>query len=270
MFTRSLASKLTLGAAAVAAGGVVFGGIALAAFGGSPFATSAAVSPTVGAAPLAEDRKGDRLGTLARVLDGLLRNGTITAEQRDKIVAAIREAAQQERGRGPNALLADAAKIIGISAGDLRKELAGKSLAQVAQAHGVSRDTLVQRLGADTKRSPELVARLVDHVWSGPQRGERDGKAFVGDLFQEAAKAIGIRPADLKRELAGKSLAQVAQAHNVSRDALVQALTASSAARIDQARGDGKLGADQAAKLKARLAGLVTKLVDRVSPPRQR
>ncbi len=272
MLARLLKSKLALGAAAVVTGAVLLGGVALASFAStSPFATSAAIAPSMGEAPLAEPGTGDRLSA---ILDTLVQNGTITAEQKDKILAAIRDAAQQGKGRRPQALLGnlleDATKVIGIDQAQLKKELPGKSLAQVAQAHGVSRDTLLQKLNAaataridkalaDGKLTKDqadklkasagdAIARFVDRTWPTGTGGlGARGDKGLGALLQGSAKAIGISVDQLKRELLGKSIAQVAQVHGVSRDVLVQRMTASA---------------------QGRLADLIAKFVDRVMPVR--
>ena len=184
-----------------------------------------------------------------------------------------------------------AASAIGISVAELRKELPGKSLAQIAQAHGVPRDTLVQKLvvalDADIDKAladktitqdqadklktnvPARVASGVDRVF--PQSKGVGARAprvaeFARDIATDAAKAIGT--AQLKRELPGKTVAQVAQAHGVSRDSLIQALITDAAGRIDSAAGSGRITADQAAKLKTMVAAAVARLVDRTFPSR--
>ena len=296
MFARLLASKVALGAAVVIVA-VLLGGVSFGALGGAaPFATALGVTPLTGPAPLADETRGDRAGKLAEILDKLVQNGTISAEQKDKILAAVREAAQHEGGRSREKaiignLLEDAAKIIGIDLGTLKQELPGHSLAQVAQSHGVSRDTLVRKLAddvngridktlADNKitkeqadklkaQAPEMIGRFVDHMWVDRKPRQHDGgRHFIGNLFEDAAKAIGISADDLKKELPGHSMAQVAQSHGVTRDALVRSMTTSATAAIDKAVADGKLGRDQADKLKANLAQVIGTFVDRVTPAR--
>src|SRR5205085_3877653 len=127
-----------------------------------------------------------------------------------------------------------AASAIGISVAELRKELPGKSLAQIAQAHGVPRDTLVQKLvvalDADIDKAladktitqdqadklktnvPARVASGVDRVF--PQSKGVGARAprvaeFARDIATDAAKAIGIGAAQLQRELPGKTVAQL-------------------------------------------------------------
>lgn len=296
MFARLFRSKIALGTAAIISGVVLLGGVALGALGPTSALTPLSAQPSFDAATLAEDGRGDRAKALATILDRLVANGTITAEQKDKILAAVRDAAPAAR---PNAkrflgnVLENAARAIGISAGDLKRELAGSSFARVAQAHGVSRDTLVSRLTADANAAvdaalaagrltaehaqsikahlPELIANAVDRTWPEARpRGDRGtaGKAILADLLQSAAQAIGIDSAVLKRELPGKSVAQVAQAHGVSRDTLVASMSAAATKRIDDAVAAGKLTADQASRLKAGLAQHIGTFVDRMVPAR--
>lgn len=295
MFARSSRPGLLLVAAAIVSGVALFGGVALGALGPLSDATSRSAEPPQGSSTVAKDGKGDRASELIAILDRLVANGTITAEQKDKILAALRAAgpARPDAKRFVGDVLEKAAKAIGLTVADLRKELAGSSLALVARAHGVARDTLVGRLVADANaavdaalgagkitteqaqaikaRVPEAVANAVDRTWpearSRPDRGVA-GKAVIGDLFQSAAGAIGIDVATLKRELPGKSVAQIAQAHGVARDALIASLVTAAMKRIDDAAAAGKLTSDQAARLKQGLSQSIGAFVDRTVPAR--
>ncbi len=99
------------------------------------------------------------------------------------------------------------------------------------------------------------------------KHAKRDGHA-VGQILHGAVKVaadfVGVPQKDLLTELrSGKSLAEIAVAHGKTRDGLIAALTAEGNARIDKAKADGKLTAEQAAKAKAKLAEQVAKFVDR-------
>ena len=295
MFARLIASKAALSVAGAAAGVALLGGVALGALGGViPSSPVGAMPQTGSAGTLADRGRPDRL---AEILDKLVKAGVITADQRDKILKAIAEAHQRDR-EGEHRLrailgnlLEDSAKIIAISVDDLKKELPGKSVAQVAEKHGVSRNTLVAKLTADVNaaidkalaegkitqeqaekakaKAPEAINRFVDHVFKERDHGRRgDARGFLGNSLQNVASAMGISLDDLKKELPGKSVAQVAEKHGVSRDMLVAKLTASATSQIDKALADGKLTADQAAALKARLADAIGKLVDTVHKAR--
>ena len=135
-----------------------------------------------------------KAGPFSGVLDGLVANGTITQEQADAIVGAG-EAAHAERHanraeggmgraeggmgrpemRGPGRPggpgrggmpLESAAEAIGITVEELRTGLqSGQSLAVIAEANGVSADTLIEELTNDAR------TRITDMVNRTP--GER-------------------------------------------------------------------------------------------------
>jgi len=166
---------------------------------------------------------------------------------------------------GPN-LFAAAATYIGISEADLRTELqANKSLADIAVAHGKTRDGLIAALTAAASKD---IATLVDQKGLEPRPG---GPGFgrgphfeVGNPFAAAATYLGISESDLRTKLqSGQSLAQVAASiSGKSRDGLIKAIVDADTAKIDQAQKDGKITADQATQLRANLTDRVTRMVD--------
>lgn len=170
-----------------------------------------------------------------------------------------------EEGRGPGqGPFETAATYIGITVDQLRTEMGTtKSLADVAVAHGKTRDGLIKAL---TDAQQQRITDLVDH--KGAPQGPRHGGPGFGvrvEPFQAAATFLGISDQDLRTQLrSGKSLAQIAQAAGKSKDALVQAIVIDETAKIDQAVKDGKLTADMATRIKADLTQRVTDLVDRV------
>jgi uncharacterized protein YidB (DUF937 family) len=86
--------------------------------------------------------------------------------------------------------------------------------------------------------------------------------------FKTAADTIGISPADLLKAMKGNhSIADVAAAHHVDRQTVIDAVVRALDARIDTAANTGPITSDQAAKLKAAVATRVPKLVD--AKPRQ-
>jgi len=64
----------------------------------------------------------------------------------------------------------------------------------------------------------------------------------------------------------GQTLAQIATAAGKTRDALIQALVADAKTKIEQAKTDGKVTADQATQLETGLTDRMTKLVDSTEP----
>jgi hypothetical protein len=83
----------------------------------------------------------------------------------------------------------------------------------------------------------------------------RAGFAIGKEAIETAADKLGMTPKELLSELrAGKSLADVAKAKNVSVDDLKAAILAAVNAQIDQAVKDGKLTQAQADQAKSKVA----------------
>src|SRR5438105_547231 len=112
-----------------------------------------------------------------------------------------------------------AATYIGITEAQLRTELGtDKSLADVAVAHGKTRDGLIQALVAAQQQS---IATLVDQKGIGARTGGPGpgfgrgpgGSKVTGDPFAAAATYLGTTTADLQTKIrAGQTLAQIANA----------------------------------------------------------
>jgi ribosomal protein S20 len=181
----------------------------------------------------------------------------------DETVGRIFSSGLGQKGSFFNA----AATYIGISEAQLRTELGtDRSLADVAIAHGKTRDGLIAALVAAQQQS---IATLVDQkgLGAGPNPGFGRGpgpRNVTGDPFAAAATYLGTTTADLETKLrAGQTLAQVANATaGKSRDGLVNALVADATAKIDAAQTAGTVTADQATRLKSNLSTRIGQLVD--------
>ena len=171
-----------------------------------------------------------------------------------------------------------AATYIGITEAQLRTELGtDKSLADVAVAHGKTRDGLIAALTAAQQQD---IATLVDQKGIGARPNPANGygpgpggfgrgpggKMVTGDPEAAAATYLGTTEADLETKLrAGQSLAQIANATaGKSRDGLVNALVADATAKIDAAQTAGKITADQATQQKSNLSTRIGQEVDNV------
>jgi transposase-like protein len=78
-----------------------------------------------------------------------------------------------------------------------------------------------------------------------------------------SAKTIGIKPRELAMELrAGKTIAQVATAHGVQPQTVIDALKTAATAKIEKAKAAGKISPERATKLEARLDKIVPKFVN--------
>jgi hypothetical protein len=94
----------------------------------------------------------------------------------------------------------------------------------------------------------------------GPRRGG------MGPGFEAAVKAIGISLDQLRQELPGKSLADVANAHNVDPATVASALKAEAETRIDQAVSAGRISDDQAAQMKQGLSARIDQTINHQGP----
>jgi len=134
-------------------------------------------------------------------------------------------------------------------------------------------DALAQKLGISSQTLQSDIAQArqdagmpAGNGFPGAQRGGPRG-GFGGGLdFNAAAQAIGITPQQLRTELAGKSLAQVAQAHGKSGSDVATALKNAANTRIDQAVTNGRLTADQANTQKTNVDQRIDQLVNQVMP----
>ena len=160
-----------------------------------------------------------------------------------------------------------AATYIGITVDQLRTELGtDKSLADVAIAHGKTRDGLIQALVTASQTS---ITTLVDQKGIGAQRGPGGGgRGIIGDQLSVAATYLGTTTADLQTKLqAGQTLAQIAAATSgKSRDGLVAALTTDAKAKIAAAQTAGTITADKATEETNELATEIANFVDSTRP----
>ena len=192
----------------------------------------------------------------------------------------------------PHARLSVAAEAIGITTLELRNQLvAGKSIAQVAEANDIAPQAVIDALVADATgvlntavengritreqadaRIAELPERMADfvnrvHPFDGREGGRKGPGPGMKLNLDAASTALGMTPAELRTELqAGKSLATVAGEQGVDVDAVIAALVTEAKARLAQAVTDGKLTKAQADEKAADLEARITDLVNRTPP----
>jgi uncharacterized protein (DUF433 family) len=184
-----------------------------------------------------------------------------------------------------------AANTIGIDKSELLKELqAGKTIAEVATAHHVDPQHVVdaivwaatqkieaaktagkisaERAAKLEQRLPAAVAKLVNNKHAeDATHGRAAVRKIVRGGVKVAADAIGIAPKDLVKEVrAGKTIAQVATAHNVDPQHVVDALVQAAKQKIEAARTAGKITAERAAKLEEGATARIAKLVNEWHP----
>ena len=168
---------------------------------------------------------------------------------------------------GSGNVLTTAATYIGITEAALRTELqTGKSLADIAVAHGKTRDGLIAALTADAAKQ---ITTAVDQPGTSFPGGRGGPGGFRVEVNEDAAAAayLGTTEADLRtKEQAGQTLAQIAVAAGKTRDGLIAALVADGNTKIDAALTAGKITAAEAAAQKASLTARVTAEVDQTGP----
>jgi ribosomal protein S20 len=199
------------------------------------------------------------------------------------------------RGGRPGRLLAAALKVaadtIGITPEELRQAVqGGQTVAQVAQSKGVDPQQVTDAIVSSAtskideavtagrldearatklkEKLPQAVDRLVNATRKGgggpdhgnrPQRGERR-KA----VLDTAAGALGISSDELAAKLkSGTSLAAVADELGVELSKVTDALVAAGKQKLTAAVDAGRITADKAEKIEARLAERIDQLVHR-------
>lgn len=207
-------------------------------------------------------------GMIALGLSGGVAMASYVPEVGNTLAAVMTGAGTTMNGAGGahTDYMSAAATYIGITAAELRTELGtDKSLADVAVAHGKTRDGLIQALVAASQTS---ITTLVDQKGIGALKVGRGDKGVIGDQFSVAATYLGTTVDDLRTKMqAGQTLAQIAAATSgKSRDGLVAALTADAQAKIAAAQAAGTITADQATQLTNGLAEKITRFVDSTRP----
>jgi uncharacterized protein (DUF433 family) len=101
---------------------------------------------------------------------------------------------------------------------------------------------------------------------SAPAPANRKGviKANATEALALAAKTIGVSAADLVKDLAqGKSIAEVATAHNVQPSTVINALVTAANAKVTAALNAHKITPERADKIKARIPTVVANFVNK-------
>jgi hypothetical protein len=179
-------------AATILAAGLVTGG------GAALFVPSVALAADAGAGDQsATDRAATRLTAIKDALKGLVSDGTITQAQADKVAGTLAESGlggpggRGGHGRGGWVSPEATAKVIGITVDQLRTaQQSGQTLAQIAEAHGVSKADLIKglveaaetQLAADVKAG-KLTQAQADQITSDlttrvTERVDRTGRGF--------------------------------------------------------------------------------------------
>lgn len=130
-------------------------------------------------------------------------------------------------------------------------------------------DGLVTKGTITQDQEDAIIQALQDARGDAPGRGVAGRRAarVIKGAVQVAADKIGVSVDDLRAAFKdGKSIADVANEHNVAPADVVQAIVDAGSKRIDDAVSAGKLTTDQGTRLKARLPEVADKLVNRTKP----
>jgi polyhydroxyalkanoate synthesis regulator phasin len=283
--SRSIRRGLVVGSAVLVLGGAAVG---IAAAQAQP-----ATTPT-GQAQSGYQKFVDALAKRLNISPANLETAIGQARGDAGLPAGARFPGGKGEGRGGGRVdLTAAATAIGIPAAQLRTELVGKSLAQVATAHGKTATDVATALknAAHTRidqavtggkltadqattqktQSDQRIDQLVNQVTPqggpggpGGGRGGPGGPGGRGGELTAAATAIGIDVAQLRTELNGKSLAEVATAHGKTASDVATALKNAAHTRIDQAVTAGRLTADQATQQKTQIDQRIDQQINQV------
>lgn len=173
------------------------------------------------------------------------------------------------------------AELLGMTTDELAEALsAGSTLAEVAEAQGVGVQELIdflverreERITAaedagriteeEAEEKREGAAEKAEAAVNG-EFGEKRGKrGHRGAKLATVADALGVTAEELREAVqAGSTIADVAEANGVSVDAVVDALVANAAERVDQAVENGRLtseeGADKLAEYEEKIEAFV-------------
>jgi hypothetical protein len=184
-----------IAAGAVATAGLTAGAVAATSGGGDEAADLAgAINERAGTQITADDVEGAYLDLLSERLDEEVAAGRLTRERADAMLERAEDApglpglghGPRHMGRGGpgphGAVLDDVATRLGLTEAQVRRRLGtGRSLAQIADAEGVTRAQLIATIraaltgaGVPAERAADLAAHIADHTRpEGGLRGHR-------------------------------------------------------------------------------------------------
>lgn len=135
--------------------------------------------------------------------------------------------------------------------------------------HRARHEQFLNALAAKLNVTPERLKQAMEETRTElglPEGGPKRGGGRLGPGLDAAAQAIGISVDQLRQELPGKSLAEVAQAHSVSPTTVAIALKTAANTRIDQAASAGRVPSDQVAQAKQHAAERIDQMMTRQMP----
>lgn len=287
--------KAILVVVTAAIGVALLGGAALAAFAPMTAADEIRMTDLTGQVTL-EKGPPPAADKLKEILDALVAKGVLTQAQEDQILGALKTAVTDKMKdalvkRAFADLFEQSATYLGMKPADLKDKLPGTSLGAIADTTAGKTGTglvaylnkvvsdAIAKLLADgkitqaqadkaTADAPAQVAKFVDAKYPErkpqPVRGPK-AAAFIAEANKVTRDYLGLADADLNAQLrSGKSLGEIAAATGgKSRDGLVAALTQDANTKLDKAKADGTITADQLLQLQSDVSKAINELVDR-------
>lgn len=133
---------------------------------------------------------------------------------------------------------------------------------------------MLQALVEDGTLTADQADKVTEHlVENAPKRGDRDGRGHrrgghgrFGRLggSEAVTDLLGIDADALREQLKdGQSLADIANGAGVDTETLIDTIVDEAQARVDRALEEGKIDADKAADISAKIEDRVTTMVDR-------
>jgi hypothetical protein len=135
--------------------------------------------------------------------------------------------------------------------------------------HQARHEQFLNALATKLNVTPERLKQAMEETRTElglPEGGPKRGGGRLGPGLDAAAQAIGISVDQLRQELPGKSLTDVAQAHNVSPTTVATALKTAANSHIDQAAAAGRIPSDQVAQAKQQAAERIDQMMTRQMP----
>ena len=244
----------TVGATAALAGALVIGGLSgsLAPVFAASGDAGAGVASVRQTPPNPAPKPGQGPG----------RGQQLTPEQRQQM--------QQQRQQAQQQYLNRVAANLGVSPQALQDALKKTRIEQINQAVSegkLSQDQanqMIQRINSG--QGPMGFGPPGGRPGHGPKPGGPGGpggrEAMRGGMMG-AAQALGMTPQELRQELqSGKTVAQVAQQRDVSRDELKNRLQTLTKQRLDQAVQQGRMTREQADQVLARFTANLDRMLD--------
>lgn len=205
--------------------------------------------------------------------------------------------------RGGGAGFETIAETIGITFDELRSQMAdGQTISEIAQANGVSADTVAGALVAQMQlhladhvaegdltqtQADDRLASVDEHIDdllngvlpSGGSRGEFGVRSGMGgfnggpgmgigsDMRSTLPDLLGIDVAELRAQLHdGATIAELATSNGVAVDDVITALVTEATVRLDGAVTDGKITQERADEVLTELTDRITAMVNGEAP----